>query len=250
MGIVPFVFCSQIEVDPDFNNNISIDGDLEDWKNIGSEPLELKTNSTSNSGLQIEFKCAQDKNNLYLAISYELESGYVGESEFLGVLISPSQDVTNLTDARIINMSHSQEESNYKDYHIKDYNFTRDILQNGNGIGRNDSISGAKNQLTYEFSIPLNEGNEEDVDLEYGSTYAFNISQGNDPTYPQGIIRSNSSVLISIKDLSSDGSSSEDLAELGSFIAAIVIFIIVGISYGYYVFKIFLLKDKMERIKQ
>jgi hypothetical protein len=237
-------------VDPDFNKNISIDGDLEDWKNIGSESLELKTNSDSNSGLPIEFKCAQDKDNLYLAISYEWEGGYVGKSEFLGVLISPSQDVTNLTDARIINMSYSHEDSTYTDYYINNYNFTRDSLQNGDGIGRNDSISGSKNQLAYEFSIPLNEGNEEDVALEYGSTYAFNISQGNDPTYPQGIVRSNSSVLVSIKDPSSGGSTGEDFSEVGSFIAAIIIFIIVGISYGYYVFKIFLLKDKMERIKR
>lgn len=249
MGIVPFVYCSEIEVDPNFNTNISIDGDLEDWKNIGSDRLELKTN-TSDSGLPIEFKCAQDKDNLYLAIYYELELGSVGESEFLGVLISPSEDVTNLTDARIVNISNSHEDSTYADYYINNYNFTQDSLQNGNGIGRNNSISNSINQLTYEFSIPLNDGNEEDVDLEYGSTYAFNISQGNDPTYPQGIIRSNSSVLISIKDPSSGGPSPDDISELGSFIAAIVIFIIVGISYGYYLFKIFLLKDKMERIKR
>jgi hypothetical protein len=174
----------------------------------------------------------------------------VGNSEFLGVFISSSEDVTNLADAKIVNMSRSINESQYSDYKIENNNFYRDNNTNGNGLGINQTISNSNSKLTYEFRIPLDAGNEEDVGLNYDSTYAFNISQGNEPSYPQGIIRSNSSLLIRIKDPVSEGPSTDNLAEIGSFIAAIVIFIIVGISYGYYILKILLLKKKMERIKR
>lgn len=248
IGLIPFVMCSEIDVNPTQNNNILIDGNLDDWNDISSYKLELKTN-VSNPGLPIDLKCAQDKNNLYLAIYFELEPSFVGHSEFLGILISPSEDATNLTDARIVNMTNSQLLSNYTDYTINNYSFTKDSTQDGEGCGVNKSIGSFTNQLIYEFKIPLNDDNDEDVDLQYGSTYAFNISQGNDPSYPQGIIRSNNSVVITIKDLSTDPLTPEEISKLGSLAGAIAIFVIVGLSYGYYIYRIVLLRKKMERIK-
>ncbi|TFF98870.1 MAG: hypothetical protein EU547_00225 [Promethearchaeota archaeon] len=248
MGLIPFVYCISIDINPTMNTNISIDGGLEDWVNIDAHPVKLKTDQ-SDEGLPIDLKCAQDANNLYLAIDFRIESDSIGNSEFLGILISSSDDNTNLTDARIVNMTNSQELSNYTDYHINNYNFTRDSIQNGEGIGINKS-EGHFNQLIYEFRIPLNDGNNEDVNLKYGSTYAFNISQGNNPIYPQGIIRSNSSLLITINDPEADLAPSNNFNRIASFVASIVIFVIAGVSYGYYIFRILLLKKKMERIKQ
>ncbi len=249
IGLIPYIYCSVIEVNPVFDEDISIDGNFADWNSINSYSINLKKNSTD-SGLPVNLKCAQDYYYLYIEIDFEIEAGYTGIEEFLAILISSSEDFNNMTDAKIINMSYSQDETTFTDYYIENHTFFQDTHQDGDGLGVNNSITGNKNQIRYEFKIPLMENNEHDVNLRYENTYAFNISQGNNPLYPQGIIRSNDSVLITIINPTTGSTSSDDLSGFFSLIAAIVIFSIVGGAYGFYVFKIFLLQKKMERIKR
>jgi len=76
-------------------------------------------------------------------------------------------------------------------------------------------------------------------------SYAFNITYGDKPSYPEGILKSEI-ILINInppvvKELI--------LTELILRIFSIIVFSIIGILFGYYIYKIFKLKEKIERLR-
>jgi hypothetical protein len=100
----------------------------------------------------------------------------------------------------------------------------------------------------YEFSLPIGQtntnGESEDSISDYES-YAFNITYGENPAYPQGIIKSEI-VLINIKE---PIEKKLILTDLVLIILSIIVFSLIGILFGYYIYKIFKLKEKIERLR-
>jgi hypothetical protein len=88
-------------------------------------------------------------------------------------------------------------------------------------------------------------GDVEDALLDYDKNFAFNITYGEKPAYPQGILKSEI-VLISI-----NGPSEKDIviADLILGVFSIIVFSIIGVLFGFYIYKIFKLKEKIKRLR-
>ena len=231
------------EIDSEFGESPKIDGYIDilsgEWNKATKEEFFLED-------LPIKFWVMQDYKNLYISLQLELEHGYHNTTEFVGLIVSnsSSENIEDFIDAKIIQFSNiSVDQFNYLDYHINNSIFSVDIDTNGAGAAILEGITS-----TYEFSIPINNnmGNEEDVLLDFGNAYAFNITYGDTPIYPNGVKKS-AIVLINLKSIPS---SSSPLTNIILFALCIVVFSIAGIIYGFYIYKIFRLKQNIERIKR
>lgn len=248
MTIIPFLFIlkgygATEEIDSKFGDSPVIDGYIDhfsgEWNKATKEEFLLED-------LPIKFWVMQNEINLYISVQYELEQGYHNTTEFIGLLVSnsSSEDKEDFIDARIIQFSNiSVDEYDYFDYYINNSIFSIDAEINGYGAANLDGITS-----TYEFSIPIKNtpGNTEDVVLDYGNTYAFNITYGDVPIYPNGVKKS-TIILINLKSLPS---SLQPLTYIILLTLSIVIFSILGILYGFYIYKIFRLKANIKRIKR
>lgn len=236
-------YCETEEIDSGFGETPEIDGFIDlssqEWNKATKVPIDL-------GGLPISLWVMQDDSNLYISVQFELEIGEYEHTEFLGLIISNSSSIEQeaFLDAKIIQFSNiSTNNFDYLDYHINNSVFLNDTDYNGKGAA---TIEGKDS--TYEFSIPIKEGvgDEEDVHLDFGNSYAFNITYGYIPIYPSGIKKS-TIIVINIKSYTASG---PPLGNITPLVLCIVVFSILGILYGYYIYKIFRLKDNIERIKR
>ncbi|MFW9999917.1 MAG: hypothetical protein ACFE9Q_05585 [Candidatus Hodarchaeota archaeon] len=231
------------EIDSEFGESPLIDGYIDllsgEWNKATKEEFLLKD-------LPIKCWVMQNDNNLYISIQLELEPGEHELTEFIGLVISnsSSENKEDFIDAKIVQFSNiSENEFDYFDYYINNSIFSIDTENNGDGAANLNGLTS-----TYEFSIPINNiiENNEDVVLDYGNTYAFNITYGDTPIYPNGVKKS-AIVLINLKSIPS---SSSPLTNIILYALCILVFSVVGIIYGFYIYKIFRLKEKIERIKR
>ncbi len=248
LTIIPFLFVlkgygTTEEIDSKFGDSPEIDGYIDlfsgEWNKATKVELFL-------DDLPIKFWVMQNEENLYISVQFDLVLEYHNATEFIGLIISnsSSEDKEEFIDAKILQFSNiSVNIFNYFDYYINNSIFSIDTEKNGDGAANLDGTTS-----TYEFSIPIKNTfeNEEDVVLDYGNTYAFNITYGDVPIYPNGIKKS-TIVLINLGSLPS---SLPTLTNIILFAFCIVIFSILGILYVFYIYKIFRLKANIKRVKR
>jgi len=236
-------YCQTEEIDSGFGETPEIDGFIDlssqEWNKATKVPIDLE-------GLPISLWVMQDDSNLYITVQFELEIDAHEHTEFFGLIISNGSSIEQeeFLDAKIIQFSNkSTNDFDYIDYHINNSIFLNDTDYNGKGAA---TIEGKDS--TYEFSIPIKVGvgDEEDVLLDFGHSYAFNLTYGDMPIYPSGIKKS-AIILINIKSYTT---SEPPLGNIAPLVLVIVVFSILGILYGYFIYKIFRLKDNIERIKR
>ncbi len=232
------------KIDPNFGKAPTIDGQIDSFANEWDEAYKIQTNLTD---LPINLWVMQSSSKLYISVQFDLNVGYHSPTEFVGILISnsSSEDREDFIDAKIIQFSNiTEDEFDYFDYFINHSVFIPDSASNGNGAAELEGETS-----TYEFSIPINNpqgGIEEDVYLEYGDPFAFNITYGDTPSYPQGIKKSS----IFLININYPPRSELPLLKLTIFIFAIVIFSLAVILYGFYIYRIIKLKEIMERYRR
>jgi hypothetical protein len=232
------------EIDAEFGKAPIIDGEIDEsideWKNAFKTQINL-------ADLPIDLWVMQDNSALFISIQVDLELSAHNSTEFIGLLISnsSSENQEDFIDAKIVQFSNIQaDEFVYLDYFINNSLFLNDTYYHGKGAGK---LEGKVS--VYEFAIPikqpLTDGYEEDAILEHEKSYSFNITYGKTPSYPDGIIKSEI-VLINIFKSSV---AEKLLFDVILIVLIIIVFSIVGILSGYYIYKIFKLKEKMERLK-
>ena len=236
------------EIDSQFGEAPVIDGYIDissqEWNKATKVQIDL--GGSPPEGLPINLWVMQDNSNLYISVQIDLEHEYHNTTEFVGIMVSnsSSENKEDFIDAKIVQFSNiSENQFNYLDYYINNSIFLNDSDYDGDGAAKLEDSSSI-----YEFSIPITSinGNEEDVLLDYGNGYAFNVTYGKTPFYPSGIIKS-TIILINIKSFPT---TEQPLWNLVILILSIIIFSILGILYGFYIYKIFKLKEKIERIKR
>ena len=240
--IIPKGYSASEEIESKFGDAPKIDGIINISTNEWNQAKKLQV--TLND-LPIKLWVMNDEENLYLSVQLDLLPAAHNYSEFVGIMISnsSSENLEDFIDARIVQFINiSENEFEYFDYSINNSIFKNDTINTGNGAARLEDISS-----TYEFSIPLNDINldDEDASVEHGKSSAFMIVYGVSPYYPSGI-RKNITVLVNIASLSTI---TPLFINSTLFILVIIIFITLGALYGFYVYKIFTLKNKIERIK-
>jgi hypothetical protein len=232
------------EIDAKFGAAPIIDGEIDDsideWKTASKNSINL-------TDLPIDLWVMQDASKLFISIQVDLELSAHNSTEFIGLLISnsSSENQEDFIDAKIVQFSNIlTNEFAYLDYFINNTMFLNDTNYHGEGAGKLDG-----KVSVYEFSIPIKQllvdGYEEDVILEYENVYALNITYGKTPSYPDGIIKSEI-VLIEIFKPSEE---EQLFIEVILLVLTLIVFSIVGILSGYYIYKIFKLKEKMERLR-
>jgi len=231
------------EITPEFGEPPVIDGYIDDSVKEWNKATKVQINLT---GLPIKFWVMQNDDNLFLSVQFDIEINDHSVNEFIGILISnsSSKDLDDFIDAKIIQFTDIFNASfEYLDYNINKSVFINDIIYNGEGSAKLEGITS-----TYEFSIPIDSSDEykEDVMLNYGKTYAFNITYGDIASYPNGIKKSEI-VLITIN---TPPLKKKPFINLTLFILSIIIFSILGLLYGFYIYRIFKLKEKIERIRR
>ncbi|MFX1479246.1 MAG: hypothetical protein ACFFCI_14020 [Promethearchaeota archaeon] len=230
------------EITPKFGEAPVIDGFIDDstkeWKNAVKEEINL-------GDLPIDLWVMQHGENLYISVQINLEVSAHNLTEFIGLLISnsSSENKEDFIDAKIIQFTNISTDSfMYLDDYINDSIFLNDTVQNGEGAG------GLEEKVSiYEFSIPILQPktNIQDAALNYDESYAFNITYGDLPFYPQGIKKSG----IVLIDINSPSVGEEDVTEMVLLIISIVVFSVIGVLFVFYIYQIFKLKEKMQRLR-
>ncbi|MFX1259448.1 MAG: hypothetical protein ACFFAN_16465 [Promethearchaeota archaeon] len=231
------------EITPEFGEPPVIDGSIDNSIKEWNEAIKIDINLT---GLPIKLRLMQNDDKLFLSVQFDIEINDHSVNEFIGILISnsSSKDLEDFIDAKIIQFTNIFNDSfDYFDYNINKSVFSNDIIYNGEGSAKLEGVTS-----TYEFSIPVNSSdeNKEDVMLNYETTYAFNITYGEIASYPDGI-RKSEIVLITIN---SSPPNRKLNINLTLFVISIIIFSILGLLYGFYIYRILKLKEKIERIKR
>ncbi|MBN1800732.1 MAG: hypothetical protein JW891_04455 [Candidatus Lokiarchaeota archaeon] len=232
-----------LNIDPGFGKAPVIDGiidtSIDEWSEANKTSNLDFLNTSSNPS---ELWALQSSSNLYIAISFNLESHK--ETEFVGLMISnsTSNNTINYKDAKIVQFVNiSNGEYEYKDYNVNDNIFTIDSQQDGS-----EGAAGLKGKnVFYEFKIPLRISNElEDVVLEYSSAYSFKIIYGESNSYPNSI-KNSTTIIINILQ---PPTTETDYLELSLFILSIVIFSVTGVIIIIYTFKVITIKKQIRRI--
>ena len=239
MSIIFITFCQGAteEITPEFADAPIIDGIL------GSEWDGANTTNTALEDLLITLRVMQDNTNLYVSIEFDLDPLYRNDTEFIGILISNSSSSSSkdFIDAKIVRFTNlTNGEYLYLDCYVDNFNPKHNdtnLIFDGNGAAKMyDSDT-----IIYEFSMPIdNSDDNDDVFLEYGSRYAFNITYGDWELYPRGVIKSHN-VLVDIQD---PLPSESNFTEIVLFILSIVFFSCIGAFLVFYSYKIIILKKK------
>jgi len=237
-----------IEIDVGFGAAPVIDGIVDgtagEWNQAKKQNIYLYPNITvPENGLEIDLWLIQEGLNLYLLVRFDLEDhGSIEyDNEFIGILITDEGSNSDFTDAKIVQYSNISENTfQYLDYHINDTQYEEDIFSNGGGAA---NLEG--NQITYEFSMPVENEESDDVELKYGRYYKFEIIFGKTALYPDGIKISN---IASIK-LEYPTPAPPSLEELIMITSTIVIFSTIGALYIFYIYRITQLKKEIRRIR-
>lgn len=240
-----------IEIDVGFGTAPVIDGVVDgatgEWDSAEKLEIELFPDLLNQSdGLPIELWVLQAEPNLYILARFDFDDHSSSEfdKEFLGILIADWDADLDFTDAKIVQFSNMSTNSySYLDYYINDTGYYGDMNPDGDGAAKLEG-----NQITYEFSMPVEnlEGGIEDVELDYGDTFNFKIIFGKSTDYPIGIIIAN---IISIDLQYPPGAPKLPIGELLMSISTIVIFSTIGAFFAYYIYRITRLKKEIERIR-
>ncbi len=239
------------DFEPEFSWAPEIDGDIDksanEWENASKEEILLGSESDTNVGLLIDLWVLQNGSDLYILVQFELESLARNAEEFVGILISETDSESIFFDAKIIQFSGlggPSEDFVYLDYFIQNDVYYRDSEINGDGAAE---LHG--DNIIYEFQIPINDSDGEDnkdVALDFGDEYAFKIIYGEGNFYPDSIKLSNT-VMIEIQYPKKSG---PGFWENVNFILSIIFFSAIGVLFGFYSYKIVVIKKKIKRIKR
>ena len=221
-----------------------IDGTTGEWDQAKKQNINLYPNITvPENGLAIDLWVIQEGLNLYILVRFDLEDHGTSEydNEFIGILITDEVSNSDFTDAKIVQYSNISENTfQYLDYHINNTVYEEDIISDGEGAA---NLVG--NQITYEFSMPIENSEIEDVELKHDYPYKFKFIFGNTALYPDGIMISN---IVSI-ELQYPIFTPPSLEELIMLISTIVIFSTIGALYIFYIYRITQLKKEIRRIR-
>ncbi|TFG07945.1 MAG: hypothetical protein EU539_03645 [Promethearchaeota archaeon] len=240
------------EFEPEYGYAPIIDGDIDrgakEWENASKETIRLKSESPSDVGIETELWVMQNESDIYISVQFEIEIH--SAQEFIAILISESESESDdsFFDAKIVqffDLGGPNEEVEFKDYYIDNGNFIEDDDENGDGDADIDD-----NEVIYEFRIPTNESegeDNEDVNLEFGEEYAFMVLYGENSNYNDISNKKSSIVLIEIQY---PPKIEPDIWSIVRFVLLIIGFSAIAILYGFYVYKITLIKKKMRRIKE
>ena len=245
-SIIPILnsYGAATEINPLFGDAPVIDGNIDDSTGEWKKATKIQINLND---LPIKLWVMQTNLELYVAVQFDIVHDDHSVNEFVGLIISKnsSESQENFIDAKIIQFSNIITGNfSYLDYHINNTIFLNDTISNGAGVAKLEGSTSV-----YEFSIPIiqfsSQKNDEDVNLTYGKGYVFNITYGESQLYPQGVKKSEI-VLINIIAPTEEEILFIDLT-LG--ILSISVFSIIGILFGFYIYKIFKLKEIIERLK-
>ncbi|TFF88862.1 MAG: hypothetical protein EU550_00465 [Promethearchaeota archaeon] len=249
-SLFPFVIGIKT-IDSTIGNPPIIDGSItstdNEWDDAETYSIILNKTPTD-LGLPIEVGVMQNQNNLYIYVEFEIEVQYRSEEEFFGLLISKNSSYERncFIDAKILQFQNTSTSTyQFLDYYINESLFYPDSESQGTAAADVESLISI-----YEFRIPINNvdanNSLEDSFLELGSTYAFNLTYGSVPNYPEGILKS-TTVLINLEQ-----KPVEPLTinyKLILQVCSYVIFGTLGAIFGYYIYKIVNLRRKIERIR-
>ena len=192
----------------------------------------------------IDFWVLQNNSHLYVSIQFELELSELDKNQFVGLLISDStsENPEDFEDGKVIRFSNiSLGEFQYFDYHINNSIFDNDTIINGNGAG---SLDG--NNVVYEFSLPINIQEAQDVELYYRDSKAFKVIFAKEKLKPEEFTHQN---IITIEPDYPPEEKELSLLEIIYLILTYIIFSVAIAFLGIYVYRITQLKDKIKRIK-
>ena len=238
-----------IDIEPDFGFAPDINGKIDrsesEWINATKEEIDLKGSSDTDKGIPIKLWVMQNESDLYISVQFELETHQ--PQEFIGILISDSEAVSNesFVDAKILqfyDLGGISESYEYLDNHLLDEVFYEDRDSQGEAAAEMNG-----HEIIYEFRIPINDsGDDKDVFLDYGETYAFKIVYGESPNYPSGIKKWNY-VLI---DIEYPPKEEKNIWIMVHNILCIIIFCGLGGLFALYIYKIIVIKKKIKRVRE
>lgn len=227
-----------------------IDTNTNEWENALKTSMTLYHNlSDPINGLKVDFWLLQNDGFLYIAVQVEFEAHSSSEfmDEFVGILISNDNpgDPPVFIDAKILQFSNiSSGDFSYGDYYISDSTYHLDD-EEANGTGA-AGLTG--DTSVYEFALPVEvfDPSHQDVYLQHLFNYAFGVVYGDSPSYPEGIILSNYKLVqIQFAEITNPPIDWEAIL----FILTIVIFVVIGIFYAFFIYRITKLKDKIRRLR-
>jgi hypothetical protein len=246
--LLPKGNCATEEINSKYGDSPLIDGYIDhserEWRKAYKGDIFL-------DDLPISLWVMQDDTNLYISVQIDLLLGHHSIDEYVGLIISnsSSEDSTEFIDAKIIQFTNiSANEYYYYDYNVSHNepgqpDFTLDTEQNGDGAAMLEELTSI-----YEFSLPIkgHKSNEDDAALDFGNGYAFNITYGDTPDFPNGIKKS-AIVLINIKAVPA---TAPPIFNIVIYSLTITAFCIMGIFIGVYIYRIFKLKENIKRYKR
>jgi len=238
-----------MEITPNYGNAPNVDGIIDssvgEWDSANKNEIELYQNlSNPQNGLPIDFWVLQNNSHLYVSIQFELELSELDKNQFVGLLISDStsENPEDFEDAKIIRFSNiSLGEFQYLDYHVNNSIFQNDTIINGNGAG---SLDG--NKVVYEFSLPINDNETQDVELYYRDDKAFKVIFAKEKSNPEEFTHQN--IIIIEPDYPPD-EKELSLLEIIYLVLTYIIFSTAIAFWGIYIYRITRLKEKIKRIK-
>ena len=232
------------EINPDFGNAPIIDGNIDDSTNEWKEAIKIELQLID---LPIDLWVMQTKRELFISIQLDLQSGYHNTTEFFGLLLSinSSENIEDFIDAKIVQFTNISANSFvYLDYYINNSLFLNDTRYDGDGAAKLEGdIS------TYEFSIPIGQTDinceNEDSTFDYDESYALNITYGDNPAYPQGIKKSE----IVLININAPAEKEIILTSLVLIVLSIIVYSSIAVLFGFYIYKMVKLKEKIKRLR-
>jgi hypothetical protein len=244
-------FSAETEIILDFGTKPTIDGYIDravdEWNDAIKSNFFLYQNlSDPKNGLETDLWVIQHELFLYIAISFELVEHHL--NEYVGILTAEEESLNPLDyeDAKIIQFTNLTEGTfEYRDYYINNSRFFADSELQGAGAAQLD-IDGER--ITYEFKIPVesSEGGNEDLRIEAGIYSPFMIIFGESQNYNEEIILMN---LVSLFIQFYAYNPTISAEQILLITLAAVIFSLIGTFYGYYIYQIIKLKDKIKKIR-
>lgn len=239
------------EFEPDYGAPPKIDGNLnisgKEWNNATKTEIRLYQTTTTDPGLPINLWVMFAESALYICIQFELDPHQA--REFVGILISESTDEEedDFVDAKIIQFKDiGEDKAKFNDYYITNGNYVEDDDSNGDGDAKLD-----EELSIYEFSIPVNntkaDDNKEDVFLDYGEEYAFKIIYGENDIYPDEIKRSNT-IIISIEYPPAPPPRNPWI-DVHNILTIIIFIGLITVS-SFYIYRVVVLNQKLERERE
>ncbi|TFF87079.1 MAG: hypothetical protein EU550_04125 [Promethearchaeota archaeon] len=244
-------YSAETELILDFGAKPNVDGQIDraedEWSDAVKSQFFIYQNlSDPENGLEIDLWIIQHELFLYIAISFELVEHEC--CEFVGVLTAESESLDPLAyeDAKIIQfLNISEGNFEYRDYYINNSRFFPDLEIHGAGAAQLDID---REKVVYEFKLPVesSEGGGQDTRIEAGIYSPFMIIFGEAQNYDEDIVLMN---LVSLFVQFYAYNPIISAEEILFITLAVVIFSIIGLFYGYYMFQIIKLKDKIKKIR-